>query len=89
MHQPAHHARPRRQRALPFVVVPFATALGLAPAWLAVPASAGKALSMIAEKAHVVREAWGADSVKMRIRASAADLAAIRREIAQHRKSGR
>ncbi|MCG3133304.1 MAG: GTPase HflX [Planctomycetes bacterium] len=56
---------------------------------LAVPASAGKALSMIAEKAHVVREAWGADSVKMRIRASAADVAAIRREIAQHRKSGR
>jgi GTP-binding protein HflX len=51
-----------------------------------VPAAAGRALSMIAARGNVVEQVWDGDSVRVRVRASARDLARIREELANPRK---
>lgn len=46
-----------------------------------IPASAGRVLALIGERASVVEQVWEADVVRMRVRASPRDLATIRDEL--------
>jgi GTPase len=50
---------------------------------LRVPASAGKVLALIGERANVVEQTWQGDVVRMRVRAAARDIAEIREELAR------
>ena len=48
---------------------------------LRIPASAGRLLALIGEKATVVEQTWEGDEVRMRLRATSRDLAQIREEL--------
>jgi GTP-binding protein HflX len=48
-----------------------------------IPAAAGRVLALIAERANVSEQVWDGDAVRMRIRASARDIARIRDELAR------